>query len=92
MSLIGPKEAAQIAGIYFRDLYQGERFTNVLLEEIEIDDASDDWLVTLGFDMDERRDAPGVLEKPVRRRHYKIFRIDGETGSVRSMKIRIIDT
>jgi hypothetical protein len=61
----------------------------VLVEEIER--TGSDWLITLGYD-----EIPDVSElfshlpkKPSRR--FKLFQIDGETGEVKSMKIREVE-
>ena len=86
--MINVKEAVQKAAEYFAELYP-RKFPNVLVEEIER--SGTDWLVTLGYD-----DIPEFSEmfshlpmKPSRR--FKLFRIDGETGEVKSMKIREVE-
>jgi hypothetical protein len=81
MAMIVVKEAVRKAAEYFEDLYHGQ-FKNVLLEEVELSDGY--WLVTLGYDV-----VPDVFSQlsGIRRR-YKVFKIDGDTGDVMSMKIR----
>ena len=83
--MIGVKEAVNKAAEYFADLYP-RKFPNVLVEEIER--SGTDWLITLGYD-----DAPEMFshlpKKPSR--HFKLFKIDGETGEVKSMKIREVE-
>jgi hypothetical protein len=83
--VIGIKEAVQKAADYFTDLYP-RRFTNVLVEEIER--TSSDWLITLGYD-----DVPDVFSALAKKnnRRFKLFKIDGETGEVVSMKIREVE-
>ncbi len=59
---------------------------DVLLEEVEISDDNQFWMVTLGFAQRQGPLAQAVgLVKP---RKYKVFKIDGTNGEVRSMKIR----
>ena|SRR5437762_1908208 len=63
---------------------------NVLLEEVEITDDDRYWLITLGY-------IPPYQEAPAEKlftplgsspREYKVFKIDRQSGEVRSMKIR----
>lgn len=85
--MIDVKEAAKVAVNYFRDLYGEDRFSNILLEEIEHDPDGEAWLITIGYS--DQVDDPFFPGK--RDRHYKIFRIDEENGFVRSMKIRTVE-
>jgi hypothetical protein len=82
--MISVKEAAQKAAEYFTGLY-GDQFVNVLVEEVEL--TGDYWLITLGYDR-----APVLprfgLKGP---RAFKVFKVDGETGEVISMKIREVE-
>jgi hypothetical protein len=84
MAMISVKEAAEKAGEYFTNLYDGQ-FTNVLLEEAERKGRY--WLITLGYDR------PSSLPQFARRgpRAFKVFKVDGETGEVISMKIREVE-
>ena len=43
------REAAQTARDYLVDLFAGEQITDVGLEEVEFDDLSNDWMITIGF-------------------------------------------
>jgi len=86
--MINVKEAVQKAAEYFTDLYP-RRFANVLVEEIER--RGSDWLITLGYDDGaDLSDAFSQIQKKYRRR-FKLFQIDGETGEVKSMKIREVE-
>lgn len=89
--LVGLKDAAGIALEYFLDLYPEFRRTaaNVMLEEVEeIDDAAN-WLITIGYDMDRRLVRPTIaFGPPPPERHYKVIKVDAQTGRVISMKIR----
>jgi hypothetical protein len=79
--MIGVKEATEAAAKFAREVY-GPELDGVSLEEIELSPAEDQWLVTLGL---RRRDKVlGVVIRP----DYKVFRVDRETGTVRSMTIR----
>jgi hypothetical protein len=82
--MISVKEAAEKAAEYFTDLYH-DQFTNVLLEEAER--TGRNWLITLGYDR------PPALPQFVRKgpRAFKVFKVDGETGEVVSMKIREVE-
>jgi hypothetical protein len=85
MPFLNVKDAVKKAAEYFTDLYQSQ-FGNVLVEEIEQD--GNEWLITLGYDIPG--DIRSVLAgKPVR--HFKLFRINGDTGEVKSMKIREVE-
>jgi hypothetical protein len=84
MAMINVKQAVTKAAEYFADLYH-DQFTNVLLEEVELSNGY--WLITLGYDR-----APVLprfgLKGP---RAFKVFKVDGETGEVISMKIREVE-
>jgi hypothetical protein len=60
----------------FQEFFQPD---DIRLEETEYDDAGD-WLITLSY-----RDT-----STFDRREYKIFRVDGNTGAVKSMKVRTL--
>jgi hypothetical protein len=82
--MISVKEAAEKAAEYFTDLYHNQ-FTNVLLEEAER--TGRNWLINLGYDR------PSNLPQFARKgpRAFKVFKVDGETGEVISMKIREVE-
>ena len=81
--MISVKEAVRKAADYFEDLYHGQ-FKNVLLEEVELSDGY--WLVTLGYDV-----VPVFSQLSGIRRRFKVFKVNGETGEVISMKIREVE-
>ncbi|EDZ93214.1 MAG: hypothetical protein P5702_13995 [Limnospira sp. PMC 1291.21] len=61
------------------------------VEEVELSEDDQSWLITLGFTRpaDRLEDPLGeVLETSRYRREYKIFKVDAETSQVKSMKIR----
>jgi hypothetical protein len=86
--MIDVKTATNKAYEYFRDLYSGQAFDAVLLEEAELTDDRNFWLITLGYQM-PITNLPQLIGAP--RRAYKIFKIDANTGEVKSMNIRTIN-
>jgi hypothetical protein len=82
------KAAVQIAKSYVSDLFSEEQIRNVGLEEVEFDETSREWLVTVGFarSWDER----SGLEKAMIgvRRSYKVIRLSNVDGHVISVKDR----
>ena len=73
------KEAIGIAKQYVSDVFSGEHVSDLGLEEVEFDDSSNTWSVTLGFS----RPWENVID-PIerfraqftnRKRSYKIVRI-----------------
>ncbi|GAA4399495.1 hypothetical protein GCM10023187_11430 [Nibrella viscosa] len=82
------KEAAQKALEYYKDIYPD--IDGALIEEIEMDDAQNSWLITLSFPVTELDQVitPFLPIGKQKERKYKIFKIDAESGKVVSMKIR----
>ena len=79
---ISVKEAFQYAYKYFKNLVGG---SYISIEEAEMDETGEHWLITIGFDTDV---PAGTLVYG--KRAFKIFKIDAYTGQVISMKIRKI--
>lgn len=79
------KEAATIAVEYFAHLFEGKDLGPVLLEEAEMTEDEQYWLITLSHDTPTRPIASIVSPPP---RSYKTFKIDASTEAVVSMKIR----
>jgi hypothetical protein len=68
---------------------------DLLLEEIEYSDASDKWLVTIGFSPPEIKDVPTsvILPSKTSRKLSRLFKtviIDAVSGKPDSMKIRTV--
>lgn len=89
------KEAVQIAYRYLQELYSGEDLRDLRLEEVELDDLNDQWLVTFGFTVfDAKPDSQlfgamlGALSEA--RRDYKTIALNASTGALISMKMRIL--
>lgn len=85
--MITVKEAANSAIKYFQDIYNGP-FSDLVLEEIEMSEEEDFWLVTLGYTLPPLTGLRAVMTDGITRREYKVFKINAETGDFVNMKIR----
>ncbi len=83
--MIDVKQAAQIALNYFSELNPG-KLQNLALEEVELTDDEENWLVTLGYNLP----TVNIFGNGSTEREYKVFRIDAKGGKVASMKIKKI--
>jgi hypothetical protein len=98
---IGVKQAVEAATAYAKDLFEPE-ITGIRLEELEHanEDGASVWRVTLSFYLPaqvitalERLVAQVAPTEGTRvERVYKTFVVDDLDGSVRSMRIRQIET
>jgi hypothetical protein len=99
MDTIDARDAVKSATDYLdhvKDL-MGEKFNNLRLEELELSENQQLWVVTLGYDVPY---TPSGIESLVTgsrlygaqsyKREYKLFNVDALTGSVQSMKIRSV--
>jgi len=77
--MINNKDAIRAVIGYMKDLSEFMPSTDERLEEIELDDPSKEWLVTVSF----RENA--IFADP---RIYKRFAVDSEKGEVKSMHDR----
>ncbi len=79
------KEAVKTAKTYVADLLQDEGVTNLGLEEIEHNDLSGEWLVTLGFSRPWDRAANGIIMMSPTQRVFRVVAVkdDGKVTSVR---------
>ncbi len=87
------REAVAVAKSYLTNLYTGEDIADLGLEEVEFDELSDQWSITLGFARPwERTALRRALSAGDRigARAYKVLRIDDETAEVKSLKDRIL--
>ena len=85
------KEAVEVAKGYVTGVYTGEDIANLGLEEVEFDDRSGMWCVTLGFSRPwDRRVGLMLMEQKASVRSYKVVRIADDTGEVKSLKDRIL--
>lgn len=89
------KVAVAAAIAYIKELYEGISLRDLLLEEIEYSDASDKWLVTIGFSLPETKEvstsviSPSSTSRELPRR-YKTVIIDAVSGAPDLMKIRTV--
>lgn len=87
--MLDVKEAALRASEYFAGLFADQGVSNVQLEEVELTDDGQYWLITLSYPL-----IPSSMALPVNivsKRNYKVFKIDAKTGEVKSMKIRNVE-
>ena len=93
--MITIKEAVEKALVHIQDLY-GSGLNALKLEETELTEDEQYWLVTLGFDEELPPtpvellsfSSPSDIPHISYNRVYKIFKINAANGSVLSMKIR----
>lgn len=86
---IGVKDAVTSAMDFVRDMYEGERLRDLLLEEVEMAQNDDQWLVTIGFSLP--KEEPSSILIPATKkldRQYKVIAVDAVSGQPKSMKIR----
>ena len=83
--MIDIKTASQKAIEHIESLFPNRDLGDVLLEEAEISDDGQFWIVTVSF---KRPSASGGVGESVftGNRSYKVFKILVENGEVRSMK------
>lgn len=86
------KEAVARAKTYLAELYSDEKISNVGLEEVELNDQSNTWTITIGFSRpwDEPRNPfAAITSQPlVLKRSYKIVRVSNIDGTILSVKNR----
>lgn len=81
--MIDARAAAKAAVEYLEQFYTPNDVQDLRVEEVELSDDGDTWLITLGFF--ERTTG---LVFGAAQRVYKVFRVDREDGQVYSMWIR----
>jgi hypothetical protein len=86
--LKSPKEAAQTAAKYLRDLIPTAE--EILLEEVEKTtfEGKQYWNITLSFVLRTPGAAAGAYFMQPRTREFKSFQIDPDSGEVVAMRIR----
>lgn len=88
--IVDAKKAAQLASKYFKSLLP--EVSDFSLEEVELSEDGNFWLITLGFTAKKSDPVPAsnwanVFGAPPRTK-FKVFKVDTRTGKVVSMKIR----
>jgi hypothetical protein len=92
--MMDAKHAVRTAKEYVADLFGDEEVSDVLLEELQLDDVSKEWKITIGFNRKSARfgtSSPlaGVLAPP-RDRVYKVVAIDNVGEQVVSITDRLL--
>ena len=85
--MIDVKEASEKAVAYLKSLYENHDLGTILLEEAELTDDNNFWLISLSF---KRPNPAGIVGEAVfaDNRSYKIFKLHADTGEIRSIKNR----
>jgi hypothetical protein len=91
--MVDVKQAVSKAMGYLKELYQIDQFKDVLLEEVDLSEDNKFWNVTIGFTRGQESTSGGPMATLIGqsaefKRDYKVFRIDAETGDLRSMMSR----
>jgi len=88
------REAAQTARKYVADVFADDQISYIALEEVEFDEGSDIWRITLSFLRPTgtlsnlELLAPGLNRGENVRRSYKIVNVADDSGRVISVKHR----
>ena len=87
---LSPKEAIALGMTYFTDLMEGQPTVRVLLEGLELDHDSGNWVVTFGFDSKREKPvgvSPFAALKPILRapeveilREFRSVHLSSEDG------------
>lgn len=96
--MVDVKAAAKVSSEYLlsiQDMLESP-IQELTLEEVEISDDQNHWLITLGYSVkisEKKSNLFAVTSlqeslQPQLQRKYKIFKINRENGDVESMKIR----
>lgn len=78
--MIDVKQAAQAAEQYLKNLFPS--ITNIMLEEVELTDDEQFWLITLSYSPISSENIFGLVKD------VKIFKIRRDNGEIMAMKIR----
>ena len=91
---VGVKDAVAAALKYVAEVLPKNQYSRVTLEEIDIDEKEDFWLITIGLEEPEPDNsnplAAAARQQQSRKKEYKMVRVDARTGNVRSMTIRSV--
>lgn len=87
---VGVKDAVKSAVSFVNEMYEGQALKDLLLEEVEMEQEADAWLVTIGFSLSQEDVSPSHASTTSRklRRVYKVVTINAQSGVPLSMKIR----
>lgn len=95
MPKIDVKTAVIAANDYLQDVkdLMKIQLESLRLEEVELSEDQREWLITLGFDVPVKTNSLANFmagTNSIHQREYKLFKVDSETGEVKSMKIRTL--
>ena len=84
------KQAVATAKTYISDLFENEQVSDLGLEEVEYNEQSGDWLVTLGFSRPWEKTGGflAATQTPQQRRSYKVVRVNDKTRQISSVRTR----
>lgn len=85
------KDAVKAAVAFVQEMYPAEEIRALRLEEVDFDDPTGSWLITLGWVDQAIREGSSPfasLSAQPAPRVYKVFEVSSATGNVVSMKIR----
>ena len=87
---VGVKDAVKSAMSFVNEMYEGQPLKDLLLEEVEMVQDADAWLVTIGFSLPQEDAAASNASATGKklRRVYKIVTINAQSGTPLSMKMR----
>jgi hypothetical protein len=85
--MIDVKQAVQSAFEFTKGLQDVMNAANLTLEEVELSDDGQLWLVTMSY-FDSAEGFEGVLKGSARTRRYKLLRINADSGEVVGMVFR----
>jgi hypothetical protein len=98
MTKVDARKAVTETIDYLKDLGDlvAHEFHDLRLEELELSGDGELWLVTLGYNVPDKRvdSQRGLMAIEISpqdhyKREYKIFQVNVESGEVQSMKIRL---
>ena len=87
-TILDVKEAAKIAVAYVADLLSQDQLRDIRLEEVELSEDDDYWLVTIGFSRPEITKNVWEIVGGQLGREYRQVKLQARDGKVISMKIR----
>lgn len=90
--MLDVKSAVESAMKFFDEMYPGNQFKDILLEEVELSEDGNYWNVTIGFSRhtSESNNSFAKITQAISDyiRVNKVFKVDTSDGSVKSMKSR----
>jgi hypothetical protein len=88
---VNVKEAVSLAEQYVQDIYAQEQLEAGGLEEVEFNEPSHEWRVTIGFSRPWQKQLNFFTKSINEMRSYKVISISDETQQVISLKNRNIN-